>query len=296
LGVKPTLGLRRQLAEWIADKANPLAPRVMMNRLWQEHFGRGIVRSSDNFGRAGTPPTHPELLTWLARDFMDGGWRLKRMHKRIVLSRAYQMSSAEDNPRAHAVDADNDLFWRQNLRRLDAEAIRDAMLAVSGRLNPAMGGRGFFPKLSPEVLATESRPGFGWDQSSPAEQSRRSVYIYLKRTLMVPFLETFDYTNTAESLGTRPVTTVAPQALLLLNSEFATEQASALAERVRCEAGLDGPHQIDRLFRLALGRSPTNRESAIALRLLGRPPGKGVDPLQSLCLVVLNLNEFIYVD
>ena len=124
------------------------------------------MRSSDNFGRAGVPPTHPELLAWLARDFMDGGWRLKRMHKRIVLSNSYRMSSAEDNPRAQSMDADNDLFWRQNLRRLDAEAIRDSMLAVSGRLNSEMGGRGFFPKLSSEVLETESRPGFGWGTSS----------------------------------------------------------------------------------------------------------------------------------
>jgi hypothetical protein len=296
LGVKPTLGLRRQLAAWIVDKQNPLTARVMMNRLWQEHFGRGIVRSSDNFGRAGVPPTHPELLAWLARDFMDGDWRLKRMHKRIVMSNTYRMSSAEDNPHAQAIDADNDLFWRQNLRRLDAEAIRDSMLAVSGRLNPAMGGRGFFPKLSSEVLETESRPGFGWDTSSPAEESRRSVYIYLKRTLMVPFLETFDYTNTAESVGTRPVTTVAPQALILLNSEFANADAAALAERVRRDAGSDRARQIERLFRLALCREPSPTESAVANRLLSRPPQTGADPLQSLCLVVLNLNEFIYVD
>ena len=158
LGVKPTLGLRRQLAEWIASKENPLTPRVMVNRLWQEHFRRGIVRSSDNFGRAGTPPTQPELLAWLARDLMDGGWRLKRMHKRIVLSHAYQMSSAEDNPAAHHMDSDNDLFWRQNLRRLDAEAIRDSMLAVSGRLNPAMGGRGFFPRCLQAFLKQNRAP------------------------------------------------------------------------------------------------------------------------------------------
>jgi hypothetical protein len=296
LGVKPTLGLRRQLAEWVADKQNPLTARVMMNRLWQDHFGRGIVRSSDNFGRAGVPPTHPELLAWLARDFMDGGWRLKRMHKRIVMSNTYRMSSAEENPRGQAIDADNDLFWRQNLRRLDAEAIRDSMLAVSGQLNLEMGGRGFFPKLSAEVLETESRPGFGWGDSSPAEQSRRSVYIYLKRTLMVPFLEAFDYTNTAESLGTRPVTTVAPQALLLLNSEFANEHAVAHAERVRREAGTDRSQQIDRLFRLAFGRAPKVHETSLATRLLDRPVRKGADPLPSLCLVVLNLNEFIYVD
>ncbi|HEX4073554.1 MAG TPA: PSD1 and planctomycete cytochrome C domain-containing protein [Planctomycetaceae bacterium] len=296
LGVKPTLGLRRQLAEWITGNDNPLTPRVMMNRLWQEHFGRGIVRSADNFGRAGTPPTHPELLAWLARDFMAGSWRLKRMQKQIVLSNAYQMSSAEDNSQAQATDADNDLLWRQNLRRLDAEAIRDEMLAVSGRLNLKMGGPGMFPRLSAEVLETESRPGFGWGQSSLAERSRRSIYIYIKRTLMVPFLETFDYTNTAESLGTRPITTVAPQALLLLNSEFANEQAQALAGRVRREAGAQPSNEINRLFRLALGRTPTRTESEISMRMLEKPTKKGTDALQSLCLVVLNLNEFVYVD
>src|SRR5580704_8228349 len=156
------------------------------------------------------------------------------------------------------------------------------MLAVSGRLNLTMGGRGFFPKLSSEVLETESRPGFGWGTSSPAEQSRRSVYIYLKRTLMVPFLETFDYTNTAESVGNRPVTTVAPQALLLLNSEFANEHAVALADRVRREAGPDCSKQIDRLFRLAFGRSPKADETTLAKRLLDRRVQKGADPQQSL--------------
>jgi len=297
-GLQPTMGLRRELAEWIADKNNPLTARVMVNRIWQEYFGRGIVRSSDNFGRAGVPPTHPELLAWLARDFVDGGWRIKRMHKRILLSKAYRMSSAATNEKGRATDADNDLFWRQNLRRLDAEAIRDSMLAVSGRLNPAAGGRGVFPPLSPDVLATQSRPGLGWGQSNVEEQSRRSVYIYLKRTLMVPFLETFDYTNTAESVGTRPVTTVAPQALLLLNSEFADSQARNLAERVRRETGDVGNRQIDRLFRLALGRLPTAREAKVADELLKRKHGIDgtADPLQSLCLVVLNLNEFLYID
>jgi mono/diheme cytochrome c family protein len=307
LGVKPTLGLRRELAGWIADEQNPLTARVMMNRLWQGYFGRGIVRSSDNFGRAGSPPTHPELLAWLARDFMDGSWRLKRVHRTIVLSNAYRMSSSNANAQAHAIDADNDLFWRQNLRRLEAEAIRDAMLSVSGRLNPAMGGRGIFPSLADDVLATQSKPGFGWGKSTPQEESRRSVYIYLKRTLMVPFLETFDYTNTAESLGVRPVTTVAPQALLLLNSRFADEQAGHLAERVRREAGPQPARQVERLFRRALGRVPTAREAAVAQRLLSAhaadsPPATrttGVDrndPLRSLCLVVLNLNEFVYLD
>jgi mono/diheme cytochrome c family protein len=297
-GLQPTMGLRRELAKWIADKDNPLTARVMVNRLWQEYFGRGIVRSTDNFGRAGIPPTHPELLAWLARDLVDGGWRIKRMHKRILLSNTYRMSSAATNPKAREIDADNDLFWRQNLRRLDAEALRDSMLAVSGRLNPTAGGRGIFPPLSRDVLATQSRPGLGWGTSSVEEQSRRSVYIYLKRTLMVPFLETFDYTNTAESVGTRPITTVAPQALLLLNSEFADSQSRYLAERIRHETGDVASKQIERLFRLALGRLPTASEAKIANELLKRKPASegAADPLCSLCLVVLNLNEFVYVD
>src|SRR3984885_1216830 len=297
-GVRPTIGLRRALASWTASADNPLTARVMVNRIWQEYFGRGIVRSTDNFGRAGVPPTHPELLAWLARDFVDGGWRIKRMHKRILLSRVYRMSSAATDAKGLAIDADNDLFWRQNLRRLDAEAIRDSLLAVSGRLNLTAGGRGIFPSLSKDVLATQSRPGLGWGQSSVEEQSRRSVYIYLKRTLMVPFLETFDYTNTAESVGIRPTTTVAPQALLLLNSEFTDEQARNLAERVRREAGNLPAPEVDRLFRLALGRLPTPREAKISLELLQKPPGPdGVaDPLRALCLVVLNLNEFVYLD
>jgi hypothetical protein len=298
-GLRPTMGLRRELAKWIADKDNPLTARVMVNRVWQEYFGRGIVRSTDNFGRAGTPPTHPELLAWLARDFVDGGWHLKRLHKRILLSRAYRMSSSAGNPQGRAIDADNDLFWRQSMRRLDAEALRDSMLAVSGRLNPAGGGRGIFPPLSRDVLATQSRPGLGWGASSVEEQSRRSVYIYLKRTLMVPFLETFDYTNTAESVGTRPVTTVAPQALLLLNSEFTDLQARNLAERVRREAGDAQSRQIERLFRLALGRVATPREVKIANDLLKRSSETAkdqADPLRSLCLVVLNLSEFAYLD
>ncbi|HEV8001337.1 MAG TPA: DUF1553 domain-containing protein, partial [Planctomycetaceae bacterium] len=208
-------------------------------------------------------------------------------------------SSSAGNPRGRAIDADNDLFWRQNLRRLDAEALRDSMLAVSGSLNPAGGGRGVFPPLSRDVLATQSRPGLGWGASSVEEQSRRSVYIYLKRTLMVPFLETFDYTNTAESVGTRPVTTVAPQALLLLNSEFTDLQAKNLAERVRREAGDATGRQIERLFRLALGRVPTPHEVKIANDLLkqgSQTAKEKPDPLRSLCLVVLNLSEFSYLD
>jgi hypothetical protein len=200
------------------------------------------------------------------------------------------MSSRAENTKAVETDPGNDLFWRQNLRRIEAEALRDTMLAISGRMNPKMGGRGFFPHLSGEVLAGQSRPGLDWENSSPEEQSRRSLYAYVRRTMMVPMLDTFDYSNTTSPLGERPVTTVAPQALLLLNDEFMREQAEAFAERLDREASgatmprrLDqssgvaqqpGPADLDayirRGFQLAIGREPTKRERHIARDFIQR--------------------------
>ncbi len=309
-GVKPTSGRRRAVAQWIASANNPLTARVFVNRMWQHLFGHGIVRTPNNFGRAGSGPTHSELLDWLAAEFVDGGWKLKRLIKTIMLSRAYQTSSRNDNETAEKSDPANELFWRQNMRRLEAEAVRDSILAVSGKLNLQMGGRGFFPELSDDVLATQSKPGHNWGKSSEAELNRRSVYIFVKRTLMVPMLEAFDYTNTAEPLGVRPVTTVAPQALMLLNDKFVEQQAAAFAERILTEAGDDRQEQIERVFQLSLGREPLPRERAIARDLIDRQVKRSLDDeknaanekdaklaaLKSLCLIVFNLNEFVYID
>jgi hypothetical protein len=210
-----------------------------------------------------------------------------------MLSKTYRTSSrVQEGPAA--VDPDNLFLWRQSLRRLDAEAIRDSLLAVGGTLNPKMGGRGIFPDLPKEVLATQSKPGHGWGKSDPTERARRSMYIYVKRTLMVPMLETFDYTNTSESLGIRPVTTVAPQALMLLNDPFIHEQAQHLANRALADAQGNREAAINRVFSLALQRQPTPNEKRTAKQLLeSQPPERA---LGSLCLVVLNLNEFVYVD
>ena len=189
-------------------------------------------------------------------------------------------------------------MWRQNLRRLEAESIRDTVLAVSGQLQREMGGRGVFPTLPPEVLATQSRPGLGWGKSSAAEQSRRSVYIYVKRTLGVPLLETFDFASPDTPTASRAVTTIAPQALILLNSSFMDQQSAALAERLLRESGGKPEANVERLFRLALGRNPTNKERRIALAYLARL-SKAVSPrhaLARLCKVILNLNEMVYVD
>ncbi|HXI52656.1 MAG TPA: PSD1 and planctomycete cytochrome C domain-containing protein, partial [Candidatus Saccharimonadales bacterium] len=257
-------GRRRVLAEWIASPSNPLTARVMANRIWQHHFGRGLVKTASDFGHAGTPPTHPQLLDWLADEFIAHGWSVKALHKTILLSAVYRMSSRTDNTQAEAADPDNDFFWRQNLRRLEAESLRDTVLAISGQLNPVAGGRGFFPRLSGEVLAGQSRPGLDWEISSQAELARRSIYAYVRRTMPIPVLEAFDYNNTASPVSERPVTTVAPQALMLLNDEFMQTQADAWAARLVREAGPSPERQIQRGFRLALGRDPTAREAALA--------------------------------
>jgi hypothetical protein len=224
-------------ADWVASPENPLTARVMANRIWRHHFGNGIVKTTSDFGRAGTLPTHPQLLDWLAAEFIENGWSMKKRHRTIMLSQTYQMSSRAENAKANAVDPGNNLLWCQNLRRLEAEALRDTMLAISGRLNPKMGGRGFFPHLSGEVLAGQSRPGLDWELSSADELSRRSLYAYVRRTMTVPMLDTFDYSNTTSPLSERPVTTVAPQALLLLNDTFMREQAAAFADRLEKELG-----------------------------------------------------------
>ena len=293
-----TTGRRRLLAEWVTRRDNPLTARVLVNRLWQHHFGRGIVATPSDFGHTGAAPTHPELLDWLAAEFVEGGWRLKPLHRVIVLSDAYRQSSQVRDETAVRADPANALLWRQNLRRLEAESIRDTVLAVSGRLNREMGGRGVFPTLPPEVLATQSRPGLGWGKSSAAEQSRRSVYVYVKRTLGVPLLETFDFASPDTPTASRAVTTIAPQALILLNSSFMDQQSAALAERLLREGGSKPEVNVERLFRLALGRRPTSKERRIALAYLARQTRavSSRHALAQLCKVVLNLNEMVYVD
>jgi hypothetical protein len=220
-------GRRRVLAQWIAAPENMLTARVIVNRVWQHHFGRGIVRSANNFGELGTPPTHPELLDWLALWLIDHDWKLKPLHRLIMTSNAYQMSSA-GNERALAVDPTNDLFWRFDLRRLDAEEIRDATLVATGQLNDKMYGPGFFAKLPAEVLATQSRPGDGWGDSPPEDQRRRSIYIHVKRSLLPPLLTAFDFPDVDTSCEARFITTQPGQALAA-HGAFFHEEAGKLA-------------------------------------------------------------------
>ena len=289
-----TTGRRRVLADWIASPQNPLTARVMMNRLWQHHFGVGIVPTPDDFGRTGLAPTNQPLLDHLASEFVAGGWSLKRMHRAIMTSQAYRISSRADNARALAADESNVLLWRQNLRRVEAEVIRDTMLAASGTLNPKQDGPSVFPTLPKEVHGTQDSAGKGWTDSPPEEQNRRSVYLVVKRALKIPLLESLDFANSASPSGTRPVTTTAPQALMLLNDSFVHAQAAALADRVVREAGDQQDAQITRAFQLVLQRAPTESERRTVGSLLANQPPH--DGLNSFCRGLLNVNEMIYVE
>ncbi len=294
-----TSGRRTALADWITARDNQLTARVMVNRLWQNHFGRGIVRSPNNFGFQGDRPTHPELLDWLASELIDSGWSLRHIHRLIVNSNAYKMSS-RGRPEALKADPTNDLFWRFDMRRLSAEEIRDSVLAVSGNLNVKMFGLGVYPEIPKEVLAGQSVPGRGWGKSSPEEQARRSIYVHVKRSLLLPILDAFDLAETDRSAPTRFASTQPTQALLMLNSGFSNKQAEIFAERLRREAGDDLTRQVRLGLNLTTSRSPTDAEVRLGVDLatsLAREEGATPqDALRYFCLMALNLNEFVYLD
>ena len=292
-------GKRRVFAEWVASTANPLTARVMVNRIWQHHFGRGIVRSTNDFGQLGTPPTHPELLDWLASEFIASGWRLKAMHKLIMTSNTYRMS-AQSNPICIQQDANNNLFWRFNMRRLTAEEIRDTVLWVTGKLNLKMGGPSVFPELPEEVLATSSRPRSVWGKSPPDEANRRSVYVKVKRSLLVPILNQFDQANTDSTCPVRFSTTVPTQSLTMLNGKFINNQALAFANRMRWEGGVTVEDRVKFGLRLVLCREPKPAEIQQALAFMQElQHSEGVTSevaLDRFALLALNLNEFIFLD
>ena len=294
-----TSNRRLALANWLADPANPLTARVMMNRVWQYHFGRGIVRSSNNFGYKGVPPTHPELLNWLAADFIAGDWKLKRMHRQIMLSSTYRMSSAAGK-KGLQKDPTNNLFWRFDMRRLEAEEIRDSVLAVNGSLNPKMYGPSIYPVIPREVLHGQSRPGADWGKSSPQERARRSIYIHIKRSLVVPMIAAFDGPDPDATCPVRFVTTQPTQALGMLNSDYFNEQARVFAGFLRSRVPEDLPGQVRLALSRALQRMPAEAEVQRGVELIeALQQYEGVDANKALdlyCLMILNLNEFIYLD
>jgi hypothetical protein len=294
-----TSGRRSVLADWIVSTDNPLTARVIANRIWQNHFGRGIVRSPNDFGLQGTRPTHPELLDWLATELIAQGWRFKALHKLILTSNAYKMSS-RGNEKALAADPANDMIWRFDMRRLSAEEIRDSILAVSGNLNKKMYGPPVYPEIPKEVLHGQSQPGRGWGKSSPEEAARRSIYVHVKRSLLLPILESFDVAETDRSTPVRFATTQPTQALAMLNGKFFNDQAAIFAQRLKKEAGGDLADQVRLALCLANARQPADAEiqrgTKLIESLLTQDGATPDEALRLYCLLVLNLNEFVYLD
>jgi hypothetical protein len=316
---------RVALARWLTGPDQPLTARVLVNRLWQHHFGRGLVATANDFGLRGERPSHPELLDWLACEFMAHGWSIKHMHRLMVLSSTYQQASyVPDADHAKKIDPDNRLLWRMNRRRLEGEALRDNVLAVTGSLNRKLGGPMVRVPLEPEVyelIFTEGEPDGLWPVTPDRrEHDRRSLYLFAKRNVRLPLLEAFDRPDMVNSCPVRPVSTFAPQALILLNGPFLQEQSQRLATRLLFEYGTDVDRQVSQAYRVALSRQPREDEKRMALefltvqtelvreRLRGRLPVRlphtvpdHTDPaaaaaLADFCLALLNRNEFLYID
>jgi len=295
---------RKDLAKWLASPENPLTARVMANRIWQHHFGSGLVATPSDFGRNGKRPTHPELLDWLAGEFVRRGWSVKEMHRVIMNSAAYRRGPSKD-PAALSKDPENRLLGRANRRRLESEAIRDTILAVSGSLNNAAGGPGVYAKLprGVNVEFPNNDKELSWGSCTSAEDRRRSIYLFQRRTLTFPLMEVFDAAPMNQSCAARPQTTVAPQALALFNGEFTREAAARFAARLLLEAGSDRSKQIERAFQIAFARAPKTAELRMADEFLGEQTLKrseskdaALAALVDYCHVLLNANELIYID
>ena len=301
-------GRRRVLADWIASPTNPLTARVMVNRIWQFHFGRGLVRSSSNFGYAGSPPTHSELLDWLASEFVRSGWKLKPLHRLIVTSNAFRMSSMTSgdhsqisNSKSQASDPENDWLSHFDLRRLSAEEVRDSILAVCGNLNlNKTEGPSVYPVIPREVLAGQSVPGRGWEKSAREEAASRSVFVHIKRSLAVPLLAAFDAADPDSPCPVRFTTTQPSQALALINSTFANEQAALFAQNLRREAGTEVAACIRACLARVLQRQPTEREIVRGVKFvednIQLEKVSADEALRRFCLLAINLNEFVYLD
>jgi uncharacterized protein DUF1553/uncharacterized protein DUF1549/cytochrome c len=299
-------GRRRALAEWIAAPDNPLTARVMVNRIWGWHFGRGIVPTPSNFGKMGGLPSHPELLDWLATEFIRQGWSIKQIHRLIMNSQTYQMASSFSSAENLEKDPNNVFLWRFPLRRLEAEAIRDVVLSASGNINLQASGEPFFPAI-PASVRESYRQGKWVMTKEDASTWRRSIYAYWKRGLKYPMFEVHDQPDPNVTCEKRNITTVPTQALTMLNNEFVLIQARALAERVQREAGGDPAKQVRLLYRIALSREPGRKELERNLAFVMRQreyhstrglraSAAGLEALTDLAHVMLNTNEFVYIN
>jgi Protein of unknown function (DUF1553)/Protein of unknown function (DUF1549) len=283
----PEADRRAAIAKWITDPHNPLTPRVIVNRLWHYHFGAGIIKTPSDFGFQGGQPSHPLLLDWLANDLMAHGWSLKHVQRLIVTSATYRQASNVSNATAEAADGDNRLLWRQNPARLEAEMVRDSVLAVAGELNPQMGGPSYHDfKLDVQGDNTGYPPADVWG----SEVNRRTVYRAWVRASYNPMLDTLDCPEPSVATPARSVTTTPVQALSLLNNAFMRRAADAFASRLKREAGDKAAAQVALAYRLAFSRSPDDGERDRAKQFVAK------FGLSEFCLVLMNANEFLYVD
>ena len=281
---------RTQLAGWLVHPDNPLTPRVLVNRIWQHHFGNGIVNTPNDFGYYGDRPSHPGLLDYLTSELLENGWRLKALHRKIMLSSAYQQSSrTAATEHANEIDPENRLLWRFNRRRLQAEEVRDSLLAVSGRLNTEMYGESIILPVEEELIQLLYKPEQWAVTEDINHHDRRSVYLIAKRNLRLPFMETFDQPTLQVSCAKRESTTHAPQALELLNGDITNDLADSFAERLQQESNDLTDAQIERAWILMTGRPPAENERALANQFLK------TQPLREFTLAMFNMNEFLYV-
>lgn len=298
--IEPARSGRVEMAQWLTSGTHPLTARVIVNRIWQHHFGVGLVRSPDNFGKLGQRPTHPELLDWLAVRFVEEGWSIKQLHRAILLSATYQMST-ELQPGAEEVDPENELYWRRNRHRMEVEVLRDSMLAISGNLDRTMGG---------SLLTTESYKyvtNTGNKDPVKYTSNRRSIYLPVVRSALYNVFQAFDFAEPNVSGGKRDVTTVAPQALFMMNSELVSQSVKAWAERLLADGQANDASRIARAFLEAYARPATETEIAQAIEYINgykqSLAGESISPAeanarawQSFCRVMLAANEFIYVE
>ena len=289
-----------------------MAARVIVNRIWQHHFGRSLVATPGDFGLRGEPPTHPELLDWLASELVRNGWHLRAIHRLILMSAAYQQSTAFDESGAK-LDPENRLWWRRQPVRLEAEALRDAILSVSGCLNRKLYGPAVKPPVQPEAIYYADARYDQWPKDvrdGPATW-RRSIYVFTKRSNLFPFLQTFDSPSAIGSCTRRNLTTVAPQALALLNDDFVRDQARHFAERILLESAAGSASRVTCVYELALGRKPSQDELAKSIRFLEEQRQQyqsdigpestslsrsSMSALIDFCQALIAANEFIYID
>ncbi len=279
---------RKHFALWATSRDNPLTARVFVNRIWQHHFGEGLARTPNNFGRMGERPTHPELLDWLAVEFMDHDWRPKHLHKLILLSNAYRMASDDIDSNLQS-DPENRFLWRMPRRRLEGEIIRDSVLAVAGSLDKSMGGPGVFPYIDPSLFQASSKRTWNGKSDTDPSTWRRSLYVFSKRSIPLPMLEVFDKPDTIGSCARRNRSTVAPQALILMNNSMIHLHAQRFADRLAEEAGNDRRKFVTLAFEHAYSRPPSDQELKDSLAYLASSAPR------DFCQALLNSNEFVYI-